>query len=79
MNCETNRFEELPEGSTAPAGWIPFNIGEEVEVKGWRFRICRVKPNRLVLEPLGRPNSLMAENSKAELVEQLNELKNQLR
>ena len=53
MNPETNQFESLPAGQQAPEGWIEFAIGEEVNVKNYRFKIKRVSANRLVLEPVG--------------------------
>ena len=53
MNPDTNCFETLPAEQKAPSGWIEFAIGEEVTVKNYRFKIVRVSPNRLHLEPLG--------------------------
>lgn len=53
MNPDTNKFESLPQDKPAPSGWIEFAIGEEVTVKNYRFKIVRVTPNRLHLEPLG--------------------------
>jgi hypothetical protein len=53
MNPDTNRFETLPAEQSVPNGWIEFAIGEEVTVKNYRFKIIRVSPNRLHLEPLG--------------------------
>jgi len=53
MNPETNRFETLPQNVQTPEGWIEFVIGEEVELKNYRFKIKRVSAQRLVLEPLG--------------------------
>ncbi len=54
MNPDTNRFETLPADAKAPEGWIEFAIGEEVEVKNYRFKIIKVSANRLHLEPIGR-------------------------
>lgn len=53
MNPETNKFEHIPEGQGGgPSGWIEFEIGEEVGVKGYNFKIKRVSAHRLVLEPV---------------------------
>ena len=62
MNPDTNRFEELPVTKDAPEGWIEFAIGEEVEVKHYRFKIVKVSANRLHLEPIGK--ILTATNAK---------------
>mgnify|MGYP001573829318 CR=1 FL=1 len=57
MNTETNMFEGLPQhySPQEPSKYIPFEIGEYFELKGYKFRVCEinVSKNRIVLLPVG--------------------------
>ena len=57
MDTERNQFVELnnKQASEEPDRYIPFEVGERVLVKGYPFRIARVKVgmNELVLKPVG--------------------------
>ena len=57
MDIQTNEFTEMDDQKEMadPIRYIPFSIEEEVEIKGYRFRIVRIKigMNELVLKPLG--------------------------
>ena len=58
MDTQRNEFVELAEGKAAkaqPGRYILFDVGEEVIVKNYRFKIARVKVgmNELVLKPVG--------------------------
>ena len=57
MDTERNQFVELnnEEANKEPDRYIPFEVGEQVAVKGYLFKIARVKVgmNELVLKPVG--------------------------
>ena len=58
MDIETNRFVELPDDykdDTKPLKYIPFEIGEYFELKGYKFRVSEinVSKNRITLLPVG--------------------------
>ena len=57
MDTQRNKFVEMDDQKAAaePGRYIPFAVDEEVEIKGYRFRVVRVKVgmNELVLKPLG--------------------------
>jgi len=57
MDTEKNEFVEITPEQAAriPDRYIPFAVGEEVEVKGYIFRVARVKvgKNELLLKPVG--------------------------
>ena len=57
MDTQRNEFVELDDQKAAsePGQYIPFGVDEEVEIKGYRFRIVRVKVgmNELVMKPIG--------------------------
>ena len=57
MDTRENKFVEMPEKNAAdePGRYIPFDIGEEVTIKGYKFVIARidVEMNRLLLKPVG--------------------------
>lgn len=62
MDMRTNEFVMAPSNSDDPF-LIPFSLGEEVEIKGYKFRIEHIdvdkkeqgkkKPTLLVLSPIG--------------------------
>ena len=57
MDTRENKFAEMREGLIRedPSRYIPFDVGEEFVIKGYRFKIARVEVgmNELVLEPVG--------------------------
>ncbi len=57
MDTKNNEFVELDDQKAAvePGRYIPFSPDEEVEIKGYRFRILliSVTMNELVLRPIG--------------------------
>lgn len=62
MNPETNRFEELPDFVKPASGLIPFDIGEEITIKGHIFSVVYIdipkdpaKRHLLVLTPVRKP------------------------
>lgn len=61
MNPETNRFEMIPDTVQPKEGMIPFDIGEEIVIKGHVFCVELVDipknptmPHLLVLRPVRR-------------------------
>lgn len=41
------------DGSDVPFGYPIFGVGEEFELKGYRFKVKLIKEDELVLEPVG--------------------------
>ncbi len=42
-----------PDGTPAPDHWIQYKVGEQVEVKGYLFRVAYMNETALILEPVG--------------------------
>lgn len=55
MDIRTNEFVEMPEEQAERDYMIPFNVGEECELKGYRFEVHQVdvESNVLILKPIG--------------------------
>lgn len=41
------------DGSEVPSGYPIFEVGEEFELRGYRFKVKLIKEDELVLEPVG--------------------------
>ena len=42
-----------PNGEPVPEHWSRYTVGEEVELKGYRFRIGHISKGAILLEPVG--------------------------
>jgi len=64
MNPETNEFEALKrnaleelvreDGSPVPDGWPVFQLNEKIEMKGYIFKVEKIRRRRIVLSAVGR-------------------------
>ncbi len=62
MDCKTNEFEKLLEQKEKePARFIEFPLGQKVAINGYWFETEKVENNRLILKPIGMPNSYKKE------------------
>lgn len=62
MNPESNKFEALkadefgallrPDGRPVPKHWATFQLGEEVVIKGYTFRVAYIGEAALLFEPV---------------------------
>jgi len=50
MNPETKKFE--PVTKKTPKDWKIFEIGEEIILKGWIFKITYIRKDRMSLTPI---------------------------
>jgi hypothetical protein len=41
------------QGKPVPKSWAVFGVGEEVELKNYRYAVAGIEEDRLVLKPLG--------------------------
>ena len=52
-------------GEPVPKDWSVFTVGEELGVKGYRFRVKEIHPDGMTLEPVGPVKKSQTEKNRA--------------